>query len=148
MFKVDATGLRKELERFKVVLAECIVEAFIQWAKEDDAYLRDNKGFNTITGNLKSSLGAGVFKDGALVFSTPFRTVANGHVGSQKGRMALQASSAGHDVIEKVMVAGMEYAQYVEDIESKDVLESRRLMNEAEAEKIIERAVRMAESRI
>lgn len=141
--------IRKICEQMKRIFEDCVVEEFIEWAKQDDSYLRNNDGFNDHTGNLRSSLGAAVFKDTKMVFSTPFQAVLNGSRGSSEGRRAVERiASETSGRIAKIMVAGMDYAQKVEDIESKDVLESRRLQCEREAQGIISRAMRKAEQRI
>lgn len=141
----DIERLCNEMVR---ILEECIVEEFIEWAKKDDEYLRSNDGFIDRTGNLRSSLGAAVIKDANIVFMTPFATVLNGSRGSAEGRRAVEEmASQFQRQIAKVMVAGMDYAQKVEDIETKDVLESRRIQCEREAQGVIERAFRKAEQR-
>lgn len=142
------SDIQKICEQMARIYEGCVIEEFIEWAKQDDEYLRNNDGFIDRTGNLRSSLGAGVFNDAWLVFSTPFATVLSGSQGSAKGRQALQSlSEATVGRIAKVMVAGEDYAQYVEDIDSKDVLESRRIQCERDARDIMERAARKAEQR-
>lgn len=137
------------LERASKIVEDCIIEEFIEWAKKDDEYLRSNNGFNDQTGNLRSSLGSIVAKNGKMVFSTPFQTVLNGSKGSATGRrMAQELAEQTQGVIAKVMLAGMDYAQYVEDINSKDVLESRRIQCEREAQGVFEKAMKKAEARI
>lgn len=137
------------LQKAAKIVEDCIVEEFTEWAKADDAYLRANRGFNDQTGNLRSSLGAIVAKDGRMVFSTPFSTVLGGTKGSAEGRkMAQQLAAETQGVIAKIMLAGMDYAQYVEDIDSKDVLESRRIQCEREAKGVFDRAMQKAERRI
>lgn len=147
--KTKISDIQKKCEAMVSIFKECLIEEFTEWAKEDDEYLRNNDGFNNATGNLRSSLGAGVFKDAKLVFITAFQTVLNGTSGSIEGRRAVERlASETRGKIAKVMVAGMDYAQRVEDIEGKDVMESRRLQNERMADAIIKRAWRKAEERI
>ena len=146
--KTKISDIRKICEQMAHIFEECVIEEFVEWAKRDDEYLRNNDGFIDHTGNLRSSLGAGVFSDTRLVFSTSFATVLNGSRGSSEGRQALQRlASETQGRIVKAMVAGMDYAQKVEDIDSKDVLESRRIQCEREARAIMERAMRKAEQR-
>ena len=146
--KNKMSDIRKVCEQMARIFEECVIEEFIEWAKHDDEYLRNNDGFNNHTGNLRSSLGAAVFNDAKLVFSTPFQTVLNGSVGSSEGRRAVERlAEQTRGRIAKVMVAGMDYAQKVEDIDSKDVLESRRIQCEREAQAIMERAAKKAEKR-
>ena len=143
------SAIAARCEEVARIIEECVVEEFIDWARQDDEYLRTNHGFNDRTGNLRSSLGAAVYKDAKVVFSTPFSTILNGTRGSEMGRMAVENLAAGmQGKIAKAMVAGMDYAQKVEDIDSKDVLESRRIQCEREARGVMERAMEKAEQRI
>ena len=147
--KTKTSDIAKMCEQMSRIFEQCVTEEFIEWAKADDEYLRNNDGFNNQTGNLRSSLGAAVFNDARLVFSTPFQTVMNGSRGSSEGRRAVESlAERTRGRIAKVMVAGMDYAQKVEDIDSKDVLESRRIQCEREARGVMERAMRKAEERI
>ena len=147
--KTSMSDIRKICEKMTSIYEDCIVEEFIEWAKQDDTYLRNNNGFNDHTGNLRSSLGAAVFKDMKNVYRTPFQAVLGGARGSSEGRMAVERlAEQTRGRIVKVMGAGMDYAQKVEDIESKDVLESRRIQCEREAQGIIDRAMKKAEERM
>lgn len=87
------------------------------------------------TGNLRSSVGYVVSKggvpiepNGAITNSESFKVRLEGSEGAVKGReYATQiASKLGGDY-SLVVVAGMEYAQKVEDIEGKDVLATATL---------------------
>lgn len=147
--KTKVSDIKKMCEQMAHIFEECVIEEFINWAKRDDEYLRNNNGFIDHTGNLRSSLGAAVFNDAKKVFETPFATVLNGSKGSAEGRRAVDSlSETTRGRIAKVMVAGMDYAQKVEDIESKDVLESRRIQCEREAADVFMRAAKRAEEKI
>lgn len=147
--KTDLSDIQRKMRQIAEIYEDCVIEEYVKWAKADDEYLRSNKGFNDRTGNLRSSLGAAVFKDMELEFMTSFATVLNGAAGSAAGRrLAESLASLTKGRIAKVMVAGMDYSQMVEDIESKDVMESRRIQCEREAEKIVKRAAKAAERRI
>ena len=141
-------------KRMAEIVEECVVEEFTEWAKQDDEYLRSNDGFIDHTGNLRSSLGAAVIKDTVIQYMTPFAQVLGGSKGSQAGRSAVESLAQGcQNRIAKVMVAGMDYAHreaFVEALYSllKDVLESRRIQCEREAQSVMERAMRKAEQRI
>lgn len=144
MSEIDAL-----LKKMSEIYEECLIEEFTEWAKRDDEYLRSNNGFINRSGNLRSSLGAGVLRNAKIVFMTPFETILNGMEGSAAGQRAIEdLASETVGMIAKAMVAGMDYAQMVEDIESKDVLESRRIQCEREAENIMARAAKKAEQRI
>lgn len=146
--KTDIGEIKKVCQEAVDILEDCIVEEFIKWAEKDDEYLKSNDGFIDRTGNLRSSLGAAVVKNSEIVFMTPFATILNGSRGSAEGREAAErAAETIEKGIAKVMVAGMDYAQYVEDIESKDVLESRIIQCEREAQEVLTRAMEKAEER-
>ena len=147
--KTSTGEVAKVCEQIVHIIEDSVVEEFTEWAKKDDEYLRANNGFIDHTGNLRSSLGAAVAKDAKVVFSTPFQTVLGGSKGSAAGKNAIQrAASDMRNRMAKIMVAGMDYAQKVEDIDSKDVLDTRRIQCEREANDVIERAMRKAEDRI
>ena len=147
--KTSIKDIEEMAEKVTKTIEDCVVEEFIEWARKDDEYLRSNEGFFNRTGNLRSSLGAAVYKDARMVFCTPFQTVMNGARGSSEGRAAAERlAGTMTSLIAKVMIAGMDYAQKVEDIDSKDVLESRRIQCEREAKDVMERAMQKAVQRI
>lgn len=152
MIEISVSGseaMKDLCTRMADIVEECIIDEFIEWAKQDDEYLRNNEGFINHTGNLRSSLGAAVFKDGNMVFRTAFETILNGAKGSQEGMRAVdEVASEYTDVIAKVMVAGMDYAQKVEDIDTKDVLESRIIQCRRDAQAVLESAFDKAVKKI
>jgi hypothetical protein len=83
------------------------------------------------TGNLRSSIGFVIAEDGKVVHEGGFDTVLDGAEGSEKGRAFARSLP---DLVEGfrkgmvlIVVAGMEYAAYVEAMENKDVLASSKL---------------------
>lgn len=79
------------------------------------------------TGNLRSSIGAVMQADGNKVMETPFNQVsAGGSQGSSAGRTLANETLAEHrdSPFSLIVVAGMDYASYVEDIHNLDVLSS------------------------
>lgn len=94
------------------------------------------------TGNLRSSIGYAVLKDGTKVDSGGFKSTSapsgNGGEGITKGRNYLEnIIHFYHDNFTLVVVAGMNYAEDVEAIEGKDVLASTELWARAEWAKSI-----------
>lgn len=109
----------------------------------DDALTisRSEHDYETQTGNLQSSCGFAITYNGKVVSQTPFTPEAgpnnpDGQTGSQKGKEYLE------ECLEKrldkgitlTMVAGMEYAGYVED-KGYDVLRSAEAYVEKEFDK-------------
>ncbi len=91
--------------------------------------------YQNVTGNLRSSIGWGVYRNRQLVALGGFTAIAGGVQGSAKGKALL-------DEVEKpkgyalVFVAGMYYASYVE-AKGRDVNTSGELLIESLAEDII-----------
>lgn len=80
------------------------------------------------TGNLRSSIGFVIARDGHIVGESGFGQVRQGSEGSMEGRKLAEElarqSSSGYML---VIVAGMHYASYVEARDNKDVLASTEL---------------------
>lgn len=85
------------------------------------------------TGNLRSSIGYVVANNGQIVGESSFSVVKQGIEGGKKGREFAErnANDTGTDIV-LTMVAGMEYAKYVQDIHHKDVLYTAELVAERE----------------
>lgn len=86
---------------------------------------RENGQYNDITGNLRSSVGYMILKDGHELLSD-FEQSKKGSdrvSGVQEGKaFALQVAKNYSKGYILIVVAGMEYAAYVENMETKDVL--------------------------
>lgn len=92
------------------------------------------------TGNLRSSIGYAILRDGKMVDNGGFNPTnapkGGGEEGVTKGRNYLEKIIRFyHDNYTLVVVAGMNYAEEVEAIEGKDVLASTELWARAEWEK-------------
>lgn len=89
------------------------------------------------TGNLRSSVGYGVYRDGQQVMVSPFEQVKDGADGTIEGRKLLDKLAtkfpSGYVLI---VVAGMNYAYYVE-ARGYDVLSSSELLAERELPRMI-----------
>jgi hypothetical protein len=96
------------------------------------------------TGNLRSSIGYVVVRNGVIVKKGGFEKVD----GPKREEAKEDGSNIGEGFAERlaerytkgyalIIVAGMEYASYVEDMDSKDVLKS----GELEAERLVTKLV-------
>lgn len=93
------------------------------------------------TGNLRSSVGYSVYDYGVKFMQSSFSTVLNGSKGRSEGmRMVQELAQEYSNVFALVVVAAMDYADYVEAIESKDVLESTRIWAQSVVEQRLNRA--------
>lgn len=87
------------------------------------------------SGNLRSSIGYAILKDGKTIHMSDFTPVKGGEEGARKGKAFLESLISNHSTgIALVVVAGMPYAAYVE-AKGYDVLDSA----EIKAEEIVER---------
>lgn len=92
------------------------------------------RGFNDQTGNLRSSIGYVVCRDGKPV-NVAFEAVKGGHVGVHEGqRLALEVGGRYTEGYTLVVVAGMNYAVHVES-KGRDVLTSAEKFAEKEIAK-------------
>jgi hypothetical protein len=83
----------------------------------------EERGFTDRTGNLRSSMGYVVLKDGKPL-NIDFKAEKGGNIGAQEGeRLALQVGGSYTEGYTLVVVAGMKYAVYVES-KGRDVLTS------------------------
>lgn len=81
------------------------------------------------TGNLRSSTGYVVVMDGKIVEMSAFETVKQGADGSKQGRAFVKelASKFPTDTV-LIVVAGMDYAYYVQNKHERDVTISGELL--------------------
>ena len=98
------------------------------------------------TGNLRSSIGSAVYENGKKKLSTAFESVFGGQEGSEAGKRMIDAlAKEFSQTYAMVVVAGMDYASYVENMNGKDVLASTRLWAESVIGERIEDALHNAE---
>lgn len=147
----------KDMDRQSAFLARCSrifnQEMKNMLAKMGDEVVADarnrpqGQSFYNHTGNLRASIGYGVFRDGKKIAKSDFALVSapegNGHYGQWLGRRELTKVAAqnpekpanegdvafdmGGGGMQLVVVAGMPYAAYVEGLSKKDVLGTAKL---------------------
>lgn len=99
------------------------------------------------TGNLRSSIGTAIFDYGKRMMESAFEQVGSGNAGSDKGRSYIESLASEYSkVYALVVVAGMEYAEFVEA--RRDVLEGAKLWAQTQVDSRIKRALNIAEKRI
>lgn len=148
MLKISLATSQKELDEFlekaQKHIMQCLLDALAQLCQECDERARSrgwDESFRDVTGNLRSSIGGAVYDHGVVYYTTNFDTVRGGGLGSSRGRaMANSLASNYAKSVSMVFLAAMDYAEYVEAIESKDVIESTRLWAEGEVVKRLEAA--------
>lgn len=140
--------LYKSLEILKNEITKCLVKL----GEECIAKIRDRsreESWIDRTGNLRSSIGYAVYKHGIEQLQSAFRTILNGNEGSSEGKkMISQLGSEYSNAYALVVVAGMNYASYVEALENKDVLASTELWAKRIVDARLKRAKKAAIEKI
>lgn len=132
MFSIEADFTAADLERWINEdvdawfdeLSEKYKKAGIAFVDKARARTKSEGGFGNITWNLRSSIGCLLVYNGQAIF-TYFPTIKNGALGSQTGEnyareIAVLVNEG--DGVQLVIVAGMEYASFLEDREDTDVI--------------------------
>lgn len=105
-------SVRNQVDRIE----EAILRRMKIAGEEAVNYARSINTYKDRTGNLRSSIGYVIFKNGARVFGSDFNKVKDGEKGTETGetlanKVASEFSGRGFVL---VVVAGMNYAFYVE----------------------------------
>ena len=136
---------RKQIQSYlksysKIIERTLIRELEIMVAKLEN-HAKDSAGYNDITGNLKGSIGGVVVKNGIPISYSGFEGEA---VGVEEGRSfinsILSEVGTGYGII---IVAGMEYATYVENKHNLNVLKKSELKMYTEIPLMLEKMKRI-----
>lgn len=134
------------------ILQEEIVRALAYLGEQCIIKIRDRSGeasWFDQTGNLRSSIGYAIYGEGRKLIESAFNVVKKGSDGTDQGKkMVDELASKYSETFALVVVAGMEYADFVEAMNGKDVLASTELWAKAEVQKYLDRAKTKAENRI
>ena len=141
MSKVNAY-LKAEQERIQALtiralsyLGEMCVKEARDRAPEDSWVDR--------TGNLRSSIGYVISYKGKIIQYSDFGQVRQGSEGTRIGKdLAKEIAEEYANGYALVVVAGMNYAEYVEAMDNKDVLAHPELFARAQLPKIMEKLKR------
>ncbi|NLN36043.1 MAG: hypothetical protein GX157_08660 [Candidatus Cloacimonetes bacterium] len=126
-------------EKFYILL-QAAGEMFVRYARESGRY-------NNITGNLRSSIGYVIVRNGRIL-SDNFKMQnigLEGEEGVQKAKkLARELASTHNTGLVLIGVAGMEYALYVEAMESKDVITAANIKTQEWMRKSIQTVFKRA----
>lgn len=156
MIGFDTSDLNPTIDRiFSMamdILDEEIVRTLKYLGEQCNRRIRDrsqDESWIDHTGNLRSSIGYGVYDHAKEVVSSAFNVVKQGGQGAAEGRKLLKEIVEQYsDVYALVIVAGMSYADYVEACKNKDVLASTEIWARAKVDTYIKKAVEKALRRI
>lgn len=113
-----------------------------QMAYIGEQCLRAARGTNSYkdqTGNLRSSLGYVIVKDGSIVNQSGFKQVKSGSEGTSEGeKYAMELALSYPKGITLIVVAGMHYAAYV-SAKGYDVLDSAELLADRLVPKMVKK---------
>lgn len=125
------SALNAFFESAMAIIKREILIAYAKLGEECNARIRDRSAEESWidhTGNLRSSIGYAIFDYGMKQVESAFASIGSGATGSQEGRkMIADLAKEYSRVYALVVVAAMNYADFVEAIESKDVLASTEL---------------------
>lgn len=97
------------------------------------------------TGNLRSSIGYAVMEQGKVKLQSAFEQVLQGTEGTKAGKDAIDALVKTYaSTYALVVVAGMDYAEYVEKMKNKDVLEQTKTWATGIIDKYMDEAIKTA----
>lgn len=126
--KVYTPDLSKVVESTVKEVEDALVYNFSYVGERCVAEARTGHGYTDRTGNLTSSMGYVVVKDGRVVHESAFNKTLDGKEGSASGRQfARSLASQQPEGIALIVVAGMNYARYVAD-KGFNVLDSAEIM--------------------
>lgn len=115
--------LESELERKEKVIIKTLI--YVGQTCVNEA--RNNGSYIDQTGNLRSSIGFMVINNGRVVHKGGFQKIKEGSEGLKEGRQFIEKVVSEHSKgIHLIVVAGMNYAAYVEDM-GKNVLTTAEL---------------------
>lgn len=134
------------------IVAGNIIRALSYLGEQCVARIRDRAGEDSWfdqTGNLRSSIGYAVIEDGRKIIESAFPVIKQGSQGADEGRKLIDQLAAQYaNTYAMVVVAGMEYADFVEAMKNKDVLASTELWAKQEIDGYMRRAAARAQKEI
>ena len=146
------SALNAFFESAMAIIKREILIAYAKLGEECNARIRDRSAEESWidhTGNLRSSIGYAIFDYGMKQVESAFASIGSGATGSKEGRkMIADLAKEYSRVYALVVVAAMNYADFVEAIESKDVLASTELWARSVVDGKLKLAVEKAISEI
>lgn len=138
--RFDPSDVRKRFEKFieviekrQILRLQFLGEMCVKHAKEVPA----SAGFTDQTGNLRSSIGYMIFKNGVAIHDR-FSQIGEGSEGVLTGQaLAKKVGARFTEGIGLVVTAGMHYSVYLE-AKGRDVLTSAEILAKQELPRMVE----------
>lgn len=137
--------VRKRFDAFLEEVERAEIEALAKLGEECIIHAREipsEVGFKDQTGNLRSSMGYAIFKDGVAIHTwyekVPPKKPKEGVVydGMERGKQLAEEVGKNTKGIVLVVTAGMNYATYVE-AKGRDVLASAEILAQRKLPKVL-----------
>ena len=149
---IKMTTKMSEVDAYLQVMAEHIQESTIQalayLGEQCVTVARDRApelSWIDRSGNLRSSIGYIITHNGNIVQYSDFKQVKQGSEGPKVGKdLATEIAKKYSNEYVLVVVAGMNYAEYVEARDNKDVLATPELFAKKELPKMLEKLKKQA----
>jgi hypothetical protein len=129
--KTSEKDIDEFLMRAAKLIRDYILAALTKLGEESIVKVRDRgpeESWIDHTGNLRSSVGYSVYDYGVKYMQSSFNMVLSGSKGQSEGmRMVQELAKEYSNTYALVVLAAMDYADRVEALENKDVLESTRI---------------------
>lgn len=127
--RITPKGHAKEFVSKQMAMKrQAIINNYMYVGEQALGVARTQHKYKRQTGNLTSSIGYCILDDGKVVVMSSFEVVKDGKKGAEEGRKFLKKLTRENSKgLVFIMVAGMNYASYVEAM-SLDVLESAELL--------------------
>ena len=133
--------VNEEMTRSLSYLGEQCVEKARDRAEEDSWFDQ--------TGALRSSVGYAVYEKGKKKIESAFPIVREGSKGAEEGRrMVDELAKLYSDTYTLVVVAAMNYAEFVESLDNKDVLASTELWATSQIDAYMAKTKQRVEQRV
>lgn len=127
--------IRKYLKASTELINEAIILRLSYIGEQFIINARNNATFIDQSGNLRGSIGFAVLKDGKRVLVSDFSAVKAGKDGPKTGKALIRQLTAEFNTgFALIVVAGMDYAAYVEAM-NKDVLTASSIIAKNELKK-------------
>lgn len=148
----SSVSLTKYFLKSQSIIATEIKKTLSRLGEKCNKRIRDRAAkdsWKDQTGNLRSSIGYAIYSYGKVEIESAFNVVKDGTEGHQTGlKMVEELARQFADTYALVVLAGMDYASDVEEIETKDVLASTELWAKSVISSEMEKAKEKAMNKI
>lgn len=152
VFRSSFQAIEKYCVEVITILNEEVRRTLAYTCEEAVKKIRDRSGsesWNDDTGNLRSSIGYGVYEYARKVIGSAFPIVRQGTEGAARGQEVINDLAGLYSkAYAAVVVAAMDYAEDVEKMENKDVLHNTFEWAKGVIDERLQGAIERAQQRV